>query len=384
MIKNKDEMTLERAWEVIEAIRKESKKWLFGLNNVSDQIILAMFTLVPFTDRFNNQKGLRQGSILFVGATGVGKTDLVNTHAMVVDADFKRIQGTTDLLPSDILGQDYMITGENGERRLLFSPGPIFAHMLLIDEGNRMKPQTKSALIEAMEEQCVTAITYQMDPNLQDINQARSTRVFPLYPLSRDLNDLMGERFFLVFTTQNFIEFEGTYPSPEAELDRYTMRIIVPYPQRIEDEMKIDIDNVVGEKIQKVTDLKEVLRIAHFIVDNVEMNKSVNEYATRLIRNSRVDNTIPALKNFLRKYIKAGVSPRTNYHLKSLSRVIAFFDKSKQVLPDHVKRAAPLVLAHRLVLNEEVLAIDEPKEFIQERIIEEIIKHTEVPPWSKE
>lgn len=380
---NKEKMTSERAWEVIEAIRKESRKWLFGLDEVSEKILMALFTLVPFTDRFRKKKVLRQSIVLFVGGTGVGKTDLVNTHAMAIDAEYSRIQGTPELLPSEIIGQDIMIMGPNNSRELKFKPGPIFTHMLLIDEGNRMRPTTKSALIEAMEEQCVTVITYQNGIEFGS-SGGYSTRVFPLYPLSRDLNDFTGERFFLVFTTQNFIELEGTYLTPEAELDRYTMRIIVSYPKDIKDEAKIDTDNVVGKKIERVTNLEEVLSIAHFIVDNVRISRGVNEYATRLIRNSRPDITVPSLRSFIKKYIKIGVSPRANYHLKSLARVIAFFNRSKQVLPDHVKIAAPLVLAHRLILNEEILATDESKEFIQERVIREIIEHTEVPPCLKE
>ena len=152
----KDKMDMERAKEVVKRVRAQTGKWLFGLEKQAEILSWAVFTLLPYTDKLTCTKKLHQPHVMFRGPTGTGKTDLVTVFAMTIDAKFERVQGSPELKPSDILGYETIVEGLDGNRSIRFLPGPIAAHMLLIDEDNRLTPKTKSAILEGMEESSAT------------------------------------------------------------------------------------------------------------------------------------------------------------------------------------------------------------------------------------
>ena len=201
--------------------------------------------------------------------------------------------------------------------------------------------------------------------------------MIPLYPLSCDLNDIEGPRFFMVICTENiFGEEEGTFPNPVAQLDRTTLAINMNDPEREEDELKISAHQVVGRKVEKLTNLYEVLAIAHFIFDKVRMSAYGQQYKVRLIRNTRPHRVQGRAARTVKEYIRVGISPRVNFHLEAVARTFAFFAGDTTITPDHIKAVAPYVLAHRLVLREGM-------EFSvsKEEVLAQVIRDMEVPPW---
>lgn len=366
-------MTKDRAMEVIKRIKAEASKWLFGLDEATDSFAHILFTLIPYTDKQTARKLTAPGHTLFMGATGVGKTDLCNTFAMAIEAKFTRVQGSPDLMPGKIVGEETLVENKEGGRDIVFVPGPLFTHILLLDEANRMPPKTKAVILEGMEEHSVTIKT----PHK---NNEMAERTFPLFPLSGKLDDIDGPRFFILCSTQNmFGEEEGTYPTPVAERDRYTFSIRMNYPEKIEDEMKINSKNVIGKKIEKVTDLPEVLAIGQYIFDNVKEDERVAWYRSDLLRNTRPEQVTGRASDIVKENIRVGGSPRVNFHLEAAARTAAFFEGEMVVTPDHVRKVATMILQHRLVLKEGV----EFTGVTPESIIEEVIKGTDIPKWKK-
>src|SRR3989344_8820801 len=190
-------ITPERIREIEKNIRRATTEWLFGLEPQAQILTRALFVALPYTDKLTSTKLLTQPTIMFIGGTGLGKTDLIESISMAIRALSKRIQGTPDLMPYHILGSAKMIENENGGRSVVFDPGKIFCNLLKIDEGNRMRGQTKSALLEGMEERSVTA------PLDYRNSQGEKVDALPLFPLSGDLNDIEGPRFFMPLITQN-------------------------------------------------------------------------------------------------------------------------------------------------------------------------------------
>ena len=270
----------DHASEVVQRFQNEATKWLYGLDEAARILSWAFFTLIPYTDKLRQTKALRQPHVLFKGPTGTGKTDLVTACAMAVDARFERIQGLPTYMPEDILGYETMVEQLDGTRRIHFKPGKFMAHIVLIDEDNRLTAKTKAAVLEGMEESSVTLAS--------DYGNLGESKTIPLYPLSCDLQDIHGPRFFMVICTENvFGDEEGTFPNPVAQLDRTTMAINMNDPEDEADELKIVARNVVGKKVEKLTNLYEVLDIAHFIFDNVQMSDYAQQYKVRLIRSTR-------------------------------------------------------------------------------------------------
>jgi MoxR-like ATPase len=277
---------------------------------------------------------LCQGHVLLEDVPGTGKTMLARSMAVSMGIDFKRLQCTPDLLPSDITGVSIFLQHES---RFDFRPGPLFVNILLADEINRATPRTQSALLEAMQERQVSI----------------DGRARPL------------PRPFLVLATQNPIEFEGTFPLPEAQLDRFLMRLKLGYPAT-DEERKIIRSQRLGhpiEDIEPVVDGRELLALNRE-VSQIHVDDSLEEYILKLVGATR---THPNLS--------LGASPRGSLALFKASQALAAIQERSYVIPDDIKKLAPLTLAHRLILKPESQLRGETAE----TVLDEIIRATELP-----
>ncbi len=279
---------------------------------------------------------LCNGNVLFEDYPGLGKTLLAKAFARVIGADYRRIQFTPDLLPADIIGTKVW----RGNRFELVK-GPIFTHVLLADEINRSPPKTQAALLEAMEEKQVT---------------------------------IEGETFkleapFFVIATQNPIEQEGTYPLPEAQMDRFLIRMSPGYPKDVEDEIEILRRRIAWMKDDPTDDIRPIVSIDEFremqrVVEGIYVDESILRYIAELVRATR-----------RHEMVEIGSSPRGGLALLKLSRALACMDGRDFVIPDDVKRIAKEALAHRIILDVEY-AIEGVR---PETIIEDVLKEVEVP-----
>jgi len=279
---------------------------------------------------------LCNGNVLFEDYPGLGKTLLAKAFAKVIGAEYRRIQFTPDLLPADIVGTKVW----KGDRFELVK-GPIFTHVLLADEINRSPPKTQAALLEAMEERQVT---------------------------------IEGETFrleepFFVIATQNPIEQEGTYPLPEAQLDRFLIRMSPGYPRDVEEEMEILRRRIAWRKDDPTEDVEPVVSLSEFremqrVVEGVYVDDSVLRYIAELVRATR-----------RHEMVEIGSSPRGGLALLKLSRALACMDGRDFVIPDDVKRVAKEALAHRIILDVEY-AVEGVR---AEKVVEDVLKEVEVP-----
>lgn len=250
--------------------------------------------------------------VLIEDVPGVGKTTMVRALARSIDCTFRRIQFTPDLLPSDIVG---LSVYDPATQRFTFRPGPIHSQVVLADEINRTSPKTQSALLEAMEEGQVT-----VDGQT--------------YPLPRP---------FFVLATQNPIEYEGTFPLPESQLDRFGLRIRLGYPRPAEEREILERHHTARpvDSLEPVTTATEILELQQQVTA-VRMEDSVKDYLVRVVQATRTHGAV---------YL--GASPRASLSLYRLSQALAAVLGHDYVLPDDIKQLAPLVLAHRLVLQPE-------------------------------
>ena len=351
----------------------EATTWLFGLDKPAGLLTRSLFIRLPYNDKLTRSMKLAPPHVMFAGHTGTGKTALVQSVSFAVRAQERRVQGTPDLMPQDIIGSPTIVEDLKGNRTIQFKPGPIFNHLFFCDEANRMRPQAGSALIEAMEERSIT-------PKNEYLAEELTMKRLPLFPLSGRYDDVEGERFFMVLLTQNILDDEaGAFPNPMAVLDRITMFILIDRPPE-EEERKIRAENVEGKSIQPVTDLYEISACADWIHHNIKLSGSADKYITKLLRNTdpdpRVTDSGSEVGKFLKEYVAVGASPRVNYHLEAVARSEAFFAGSNEVRPEHVKAVAKDVIVHRLILKP-------GKEFktTKEEVFEEILKNTEKPLW---
>ncbi len=269
---------------------------------------------------------LAGGNALLEGVPGLGKTMLVRTLAEAVDCSFARIQFTPDLMPADIVGTNLVVEDETGRRRFQFEAGPIFANLVLADEINRATPKTQSAMLEAMQEHSVTV--------------AKVTRPLP-------------EPFF-VLATQNPLEMEGTYPLPEAQLDRFFFKIEVPYPD-VDDLVEI-ANRTTGAEIpyaEAVADAETILQM-QALARRVPIASHVTAYAARLVRATHPDDE--SAPEAVRRYVRYGASPRGMQALILAGKIIALLDGRYNVALDDLRAAALPALRHRLILNFEAQA----------------------------
>ena len=261
------------------------------------------------------------GHCLMIGLPGLAKTLMVSTLAQILKLQFKRVQFTPDLMPSDIIGTDILDIDEHGKRSFRFIKGPVFTNMLLADEINRTPPKTQAALLEAMQEKQVTA----------------SNQLFKLPPP------------FFVLATQNPLEQEGTYPLPEAQLDRFMFNILVDYPEADEEE-QIVMATTTRKKVElnQLLSAEELVRI-QAIVRDLPVSPHVVKYATRLVRMTRPKSE--EAPDFIRQYIHCGAGPRAAQCLVLGAKARAVLQGRVNVSCNDVKAIALPVLRHRLFTN---------------------------------
>ena len=273
---------------------------------------------------------LAGGHVLLEGVPGVAKTTMAKALADSLDLTFQRIQFTPDLLPSDIVGT-YIFNQKTADFDL--KQGPIFGNIILADEINRASPKTQSALLEAMQEKQVTI--------------EGSTLKLPTP--------------FMVLATQNPIEFEGTYPLPEAQVDRFLMRLEVGYPTRDETiQMLKMMHSGAQAQVQKVVDDKGLKSMTKSL-SQVNVSDSIQQYVTDMVEATRQQ---PA--------VKLGCSPRAAIALQSASSAVAVIEKRDYVIPDDVKRVAPHILAHRLVLKQEAVLDGVTKSLVVDQVMKSV------------
>ena len=285
---------------------------------------------------------LADGHILLEGVPGLAKTLLVKTMAQAIQADFSRIQFTPDLLPADLVGTQ-MYNVKSGE--FTVHQGPLFANFVLADEINRAPSKVQSALLEAMQERQITIgnTTYQM------------------------------EDLFLVLATQNPIEQEGTYPLPEAQVDRFMLKVIVDYPKP--NEERVIIDRMTGDPLPPVNAVispQQLLR-AREMVRRVYVDEKIKNYVLNLVLATR-DPGNNGLSD-LRPFISFGASPRAGINLVLAARAHAFINGRGFVTPDDIKEIAPDVLRHRVIVSYEA----EAESVTSADIVQRILDYAEVP-----
>jgi len=264
---------------------------------------------------------LCRGHVLLEGLPGVGKTALVKALAQIMDLDFKRVQFTPDLMPSDILGTHILQQSQDGEREMQFHEGPVFTNLLLADEINRASPKTQSALLEAMQEQSVTLLG--------------ATRRLP-------------DPFF-VLASQNPIELEGTYPLPEAQLDRFLFKVVVNTVETDVLEQIISTRRRGESPAPSWTMKREELALAFNIMGRMYLPPPVSRYISRLVAATHpASNEAP---DPVRRYVVYGASPRAAIAIAEAARGVALISGRPTVGFEDVKSVAPSVLNHRLVLN---------------------------------
>ena len=306
-----DVQLLERAAEVSEAMRREVQKRIVGQREVVDEMLTAL---------------LANGHALLVGVPGLAKTLLVQTLAEALDLDFSRIQFTPDLMPTDITGTEVIEEDRTTGRRVFrFVKGPIFANIVLADEINRTPPKTQAALLEAMQERAVTA--------------AGETYVLPPP--------------FFVLATQNPIEQEGTYPLPEAQLDRFMLELPIYYPSKDEEEeVAMRTTGEEEETVQPVVTASELIDLQR-LVRRIPAPPSLVSFAVRMARATRPGDEASSVTS---KYVSWGAGPRASQYLVLGAKALAASRGAAIPSYDDVRDVAPAVLAHRLVLNFEAEA----------------------------
>ncbi len=285
---------------------------------------------------------LANGHILIEGVPGLAKTYAVRTLSKAIKAKFQRIQFTPDLLPADIIGT-LVYNQRTGE--FTVSKGPIFANLILADEINRTPPKVQSALLEAMQERQVTI----------------GEQTFKL------------EEPFLVLATQNPIEQEGTYPLPEAQVDRFLLKVKITYPTKEEEKEIMERIAVQGEpEIKPVVDLESILN-ARELCKKIYIDKKIKDYIVDLVFATRE----PEKYNLgeIKGLIRYGASPRASIYLATTARALAFLKRRGFVIPEDIKELAPDVLRHRIILTYEA----EAEEITTDDVIQKILNGIEVP-----
>jgi len=315
----------------------ELSKVIIGQSDVVELIMAAIFT---------------RGHVLLVGVPGLAKTLMVSSIARILDVGFKRIQFTPDLMPSDITGTNVLEEPESGRREFRFVPGPLFSNIILADEINRTPPKTQAALLQAMQEREVTV--------------GQETLKLP-------------DPFFVI-ATQNPIEQEGTYPLPEAQLDRFMFDIRVGYPS-LDEEKKILLGTTKGEtpELKKILSGKAIVNLQR-LVTSVPISEYTVDYVARLVRATRPNDALsPA---FIKELVDYGAGPRAGQNLILAGKAMAAMDGRYSVSLDDVRKVAVPVLRHRLSTNFQAQAEGQTTESIIQRLLAEV-REPETPKYER-
>ncbi len=302
----------ERFAENFARLKTELHRVIVGQEEVVEGVLVALFA---------------GGHVLLEGVPGLGKTMLVRTLADALDLRFSRVQFTPDLMPADIVGTNIILEDEHGRKRFQFQPGPVFANVLLADEINRATPKTQSALLEAMQERSVTVAG-----------------------VARRLDEP-----FLVLATQNPLEMEGTYPLPEAQLDRFFFKLKVPFPTA--DELHVIADRTTAgdvPTVEKIFDAAAIARMRH-AARAVPLTREVQAHAIALVLATHPEQgntpTAALTSPLAQKFVRYGASPRGVQTLILAAKIFALLDGRFHVARADLHRAALPALRHRLILN---------------------------------
>ena len=315
-------------------MEQELHKVIIGQDDVIEQVFAAIFT---------------KGHCLLEGVPGLAKTLMVSTIAKILDVNFKRIQFTPDLMPSDITGTNVLDEDEQGRRQFRFVEGPIFTNILLADEINRTPPKTQAALLQAMQEREITIgrTTYDLEPP------------------------------FFTIATQNPIEQEGTYPLPEAQLDRFMFNIKVGYPSAAEEEQILSASSR-GEtqEVRKVLSAKAIINLQK-LVSSVAVSDYIIKYVSRLVRATRPKDELAP--KFVQELVDWGAGPRAGMFLISGGKAMAAMDGRFSVAIEDIKKIAMAVLRHRVSTNFQAQA----EGMTTEDVINRLLKEVPEPPIDK-
>ncbi|MGA9390237.1 MAG: MoxR family ATPase [Candidatus Sulfotelmatobacter sp.] len=314
---------IEAVPQLVQHVRNEMEKVVVGQDDLRDQCVMAL---------------LCRGHVLLEGVPGIAKTLTVKTLSRLINLNFQRVQCTSDLMPADIIGTNVLNLATSSFQ---LHHGPVFTDLLLVDEVNRMPPRTQAALLECMEEQQVTidGTGHQLSP------------------------------FFTVFATQNPIEFEGTYPLPEAQLDRFLLKLQVPYPA-LQDEIRLlaNVQNGFESRDLDKMNLEPIaaglLEQARIELRSVTVEEALFTYIVNIARRTR---DWPSLS--------LGASPRAAVSLLAVSKAAAAMDGRDYVIPDDIKASSRPVLRHRIILRPEA----DLEGITPDQVLEEVLRAVEVP-----
>lgn len=320
------EAAVQRFRDTFKRIFDEMQKMMVGQDDIIQGALVAFFA---------------GGHVLLEGVPGLGKTMLVRTLADAVDLKFARIQFTPDLMPSDIVGTNIIVEDDHGNKSFRFEPGPVFANLLLADEINRATPKTQSALLEAMQEQHVTV----------------GGRQHPIAPP------------FLVLATQNPLEMEGTYPLPEAQLDRFFFKLKVRYPSSDELHTILDRTTTSTQPVvsQVLHDPQEVLTLRD-IVRQVPLAREIQSHAIDMVMSTHPTDKFAT--PLAKKFVRYGASPRGGQAIILAAKIYALLDGRYHVAKADIVKATPSALRHRIILNFE----GEAEGATSDDVIAEILK----------
>jgi MoxR-like ATPase len=320
-----DEKEVQEILEKIRRVEEEVGKAIIGQKDIIRQVLISI---------------LVGGNVLLEGVPGLGKTQLVKTLSKVLDLSFSRIQFTPDLMPADVVGTNIIVKDEKGNSEFQFQKGPVFANIVLADEINRATPKTQSAMLEAMQEQTVTV--------------GKTTYNLP--------------QPFMVLATQNPIEMEGTYPLPEAQLDRFLFKLHVKFPtlEELQGIIEVTVTNI-EIVLNKLMDGETILNIRK-IIKEVPIAKPVQEYALKVVLATHPENE--ESPEAARKYIRFGASPRGAQAIILAAKVRALMEGRYNVSFEDIKYVAYPALRHRFFLNFDGIA----EGLTTDGLIEEILK----------
>lgn len=320
-------MTVADFRDLFQRIQSEVGNVMVGQHDVIQEVLICI---------------LAGGHALLEGVPGLGKTMLVRSLAESLDLSFSRIQFTPDLMPADITGTNILIETENRDRRFSFQAGPIFANLVLADEINRATPKTQSALLEAMQDRTCTVANV-------------------MHPLPAP---------FFVLATQNPVEMEGTYPLPEAQLDRFFFKILVRFPSEQDlAEILRRTTSTFDTSIERVAAGEAILQMG-VLAREVPISSGVSDYVVRLVMASHPDN--PRAASIVRRYVRYGVSPRGAQAIVLGAKIRALILGRLNVAFDDVRAVALPALRHRLILNFEAESNEVDSDTILRQMLDEV------------